>query len=175
MDAFCGRLNADYYNLPEDHFCKIDLQFDTYSCDVYYTIRDDLLLRELQIIPVDAKAVASEQAMPTNDELVRVNAILMKDPLMSLDEDEKALIVKSRDYLKEIPNTLTYYLCSVRWYSRLTRTNPDQLSSAVAAIDNWHSSKGFAQWVILLDSRFHNEHIRAKAVQKLESMSDSEL
>ena len=45
----------------------------------------------------------------------------------------------------------------------------------MAAIDNWHSSKGYAQWVILLDSRFHNEHIRAKAVQKLEGMSDSEL
>ena len=115
MDPFCGKLNSDYYSLPEDYYCKLDLQFDTYSGDVYYTIRDESLLKEQQIVPMGDKAVPSEQTTPTNDELVRVNAILMKDPLMALEQEEKALIVKSKDYLKEIPNTLTYYLCSVRW------------------------------------------------------------
>lgn len=42
-------------------------------------------------------------------------------------------------------------------------------------IENWLFHKGWLEYVSLLDSRHHNEFLRAFAVKKLESMTDQEL
>lgn len=42
-------------------------------------------------------------------------------------------------------------------------------------IDTWKNIASLDEFVILLDSRVHNEHIRAFAVKKLENMSDNDL
>ena len=118
IDPFCGRIVDRRNRYPIDHFCKIDLQFDTYSCDVFYTVRDEELLKELQTVVVGDRIGqnGSLNSTPTNEDLVRVDSILKKDPLAQLSDNEKMLLVKSKEYLKELPNTLSYYLYSVNWY-----------------------------------------------------------
>ena len=80
---------------------------------MYYTVRDYSLLAELQC-PIPAQTPAS---MPPNtEELVKVKSILSRDPIEAdMTDKEKELVVRAREYLKEIPNTLVYYLQAVKW------------------------------------------------------------
>lgn len=55
------------------------------------------------------------------------------------------------------------------------RSNPDDINNLVMNIESWNSGTGFAQYIILLDARFHNEAVRTFAVRQLEKMSDADL
>lgn len=112
MDPFLG--TAD--QLLPDTVCKIVLQFDTYSRDVFYTIRDKDILALMRFpIPEDKKEKDKDKHLST-EELVTVNSVLSRDPVDPvMTEYEKHLMVKARDYLKEVPNSLTYYLMSINW------------------------------------------------------------
>lgn len=165
MDPFLGYIEG-YES------CKLCLQFDTYSCEAYYSVQDAgiMAVAVMNIPSVDDKRDRTTADNPTTEELVRVNRILTRDsvdPIMS--EQEKRLMVRSRDYLKEVSNTLTYYLQAIIW------TKPQEVSSMLEVLDDWHRNTGFSQYIILLDGRFHNEAVRTYAVEKLEEMSDAEL
>ena len=121
MDPFLGSLRT----LPSDKICKVLLQFDTYAKDVYYTVSDRDIMTLLQF-PMHEDKKDKERDKPlTTEELVIVNSVLARDPIdPSMTDEEKQLMVKSRDYLREVPNTLTYYLMSIKWYPDMTQDKP---------------------------------------------------
>lgn len=159
IDPFLGKLQFH-------ETCKICLQFDSYASEVYYSIHDTSLLELMKIPSIEVKT----EGPPTTEELVKVNSILTRDNIdPPMTEIEKRLMVRSKDYLKEVANSLTYYLAAVTW------TNPAEVADMAVALKDWHADQGFSQYVILLDGRFHNEAVRNFAVHKLETMTDSDL
>lgn len=114
MDSYTGMVNS----VPREHNCRILLQFDSFSGDVYYSLRDRNLLKELQYPRAEDSSDSTDPlyVIPTNDELVRVDSILTRDFLtLVLSSEEKKLVFRSRSYLKDIDNTLPYFMTAVDW------------------------------------------------------------
>lgn len=163
MDPFLGKLDGR-------ESCKLCLQFDTYATEIFYSIQDVGILTMMQIPGGDDKKDRVVPQTPTTEELVNVNRILTRDSVdPKMNEQEKKLMVRSRDYLREVGNTLTYYLLAINWIK------PKEVSSMLEVIEDWHRSAGFSQFIILLGANFHNEAVRTYAVEQLEGMSDSEM
>lgn len=112
MDPFLGSLD----HLPHEQVCKIVVQFDSYSKDVFYSIRDKDMMALLQFPSAEEKKEKDKDKPLTTEELVVVNSVLTRDPVdPPMTNNEKTLMVKARDYLREVPNTLTYYLMAIKW------------------------------------------------------------
>lgn len=103
---------------------KIEVQFDTYATEVFYTLKDEVLFGELLLTSTEEKDPEKKgtnkqglSGMATTEELVRVKTIIKRDPVnLELSDEEKKLILKCQSYLKEIPDTLIFYLTAIKWY-----------------------------------------------------------
>lgn len=171
VDPFLG--SSDYLKAHDVSPCYINLLFDSYATDVYYTIRDRSITSELYHLNNNNASlnVNNEDAdkIPTTHELVQVNTLLDKDPLHSeVSDQEKDIMMRAREYLSEIPNTLTYFLTSVQW------SCPENIYNVVQSLEGWLPISGYTQYVLLLGPRFHTEAVRTFAVKQLEKMSDAD-
>lgn len=112
MDPFLG----SFEQVPLDKTCKIIIQFDSYSKDVFYTIRDRDIMNLMKFPLLESKKDKEKEKPLNTEELVIVNSVLSRDPVdPPMSENEKFLMVRARDYLKEVPNSLTYYLLAIDW------------------------------------------------------------
>lgn len=95
--------------------CSITLQFDTYSCPVFYSLRDGDIMELLGFERRLDNSINLDEAADSND-LVQVNKILARDPTnLVLTDSERTIIIKARSHLKFLSTALPIFLMAINW------------------------------------------------------------
>lgn len=96
--------------------CFITLQFDSYQCPMYYSLRDGDIMELLGFERRLDRTIDLNEAADSND-LVQVNKILARDPTnLALTDAERAIIIKARSHLKFLSSALPVFLMAINWY-----------------------------------------------------------
>ena len=112
MGEYNCKIPSDPKGTPK---CSITIQFNTYACDMYYSLRDGDIMEYLGFQRKLDGSMDLEQAADSND-LVQVNKILTRDPTnLNLTKPEKIIIIKARSHLKFLSNALPIFLEAIDW------------------------------------------------------------
>jgi len=108
------------------------------------------------------------QQKPTIDDLAGLEAVLAKDSLQDLDEEERRLLFVCRDHYKSLSSALPMFLRAVDW------SRPVQVSEARKMLQTW-SHMPPTEGLLLLDAEFPDEEVRLYGIRMIARMADDEL
>lgn len=108
------------------------------------------------------------QQKPTIDDLAGLEAVLAKDSLQDLNEEEKRLLFICRDHYKSLPSALPMFLRAVDW------SRPILVSEARKMLQSW-SRMPPTEGLLLLDAEFPDEEVRLYGIRMIARMADDEL
>lgn len=98
----------------------------------------------------------------TDEEKQKVEEIIQRDPLADMDETDKDLIWRLRQYLKDcLPNSLPKLLESVKWKSR------EEVCEVYILLKQWKPIK-VETALELLECKFTDPKVRAFAIKNLD-------
>ncbi|KAF2075085.1 hypothetical protein CYY_003605 [Polysphondylium violaceum] len=109
-----------------------------------------------------------EQSPDNMKESTKLSKIIDKSPLSTLKPQEKELVWKYRNYLKNIPKSIPKVILSVPW------DNPASVTELYHLLEIWPSLDP-VDCLELLSSNFLDRKVRKFAIFNLTRMSDTEL
>jgi phosphatidylinositol 3-kinase len=124
-----------------------------------------------QLLTVETSHAASAlEGQPQNkEERDLLEKVGSTDPLYRLEDAEKQLLWRTREYCAHYPKLLPKFLMAVEW------GNPEAVSTAHDLLTRWQPFDNLVEVIELLDVRFGDSVVREYAVYTLERMADVDL
>jgi len=99
------------------------------------------------------------------NELESLLKIMTIEPLRKIEDKERQLIIKSRDYISTIPSKLELFLRCINWF------DPIQAYIAKTYLNKWEKIE-LIDAIGLLDARFPNIYVREYALSIINESTD---
>lgn len=112
----------------------------------------------------DLKLLAEK---PQIDDLANLEQILFKDPLESLSDEEKRILIICRNHYLKLPMALQLFLRAINW------TRPVQVKEAHKMLNKWTKMQ-FEDMISLLNAEYADETVRLYCVQQISQISDED-
>lgn len=112
----------------------------------------------------DLKLLAEK---PQIDDLANLEQVLFKDPLESLNNEDKRILIICRNHYFNIPMALQLFLRAVDW------TRPVQVKEAQKMLPKWKKMQ-FEDLLSLLNAEYADENVRLYCVQQISQISDED-